>query len=1045
MESILDFSKELDIDLFDRVVNAFYTGGDADRDTAQRVLREFQDHPELWKRSGEILETSQNPQLKYIALQVLDKLITSQWKLLPQEQRLGIRNFIVNMIIALCEDETQFVRERLLIGKFDLVLVQILKKDWPADWPNFVPELVASSRVSFNVCENNMVILKLLSEEIFDYSSEKMTHAKAKNLKATLSNEFLEIFKLCYEVLDKAEKPLLLAATLECLLRYLHWIPLGYIFQTDLLDLLSRRFLQAEATRLVALKCLTEVSAVDAPKYEAQLATVFLSLLEHISGIILPSVDLREMYKTASSADQAFLQDFAMFLSTHLGQHCEFLEQNKELQPVLLMANEYVLLLSRIQDTELFKTCLDYWLKLASGLYAEVQKLPQTELSPLAQLNYGQALLTSQGAPNPAMLLKFPLRRNIYVEVLLKLRVIAIELMARPQEVLIVENDEGEIVRVFVEESDTITLYKLTRELLVYLTHLDVEDTERIMLDKLVKQIDGLEWSWHNINTLCWAIGLILGTMNEDMERRFLVTVIKDLLALTDMKRGKSNKAVVASNIMYIVGQYPRFLKAHWKFLKTVVNKLFEFMHETHEGVQDMACDTFIKITRKCSRHFVVTHNDESEPFINEIIRTIQPITEDLLPQQLHTFYEACGIIIAAQPLATIREGLVRDLMQLPNAAWKAIVGQLLADPSLLLNTDTVKIIANVIKTNVAACKALGTGFYGQLGLIYIDMLQLYRGTSGLILQSVAAEGEIATKTPRVRALRTIKKEILHLMETYISEADNLDEIVKNLVDPLLEAVLVDYNTNVPDARDAEVLKCMSTVVLRVGRLIGDRVLLILQNVFECTLDMINKDYTNYPEHRVEFYKLLQIINVQSFQLLLTLPGDAIKQMVNAILWAFRHNNRDVEDVGLRLGVELLHNVELLGETPFTTAFYQNFYFMIFSDTFYVITDSDHKAGFALQAQLLAKLVELVETGKISVPLYKPEEVPSGMTNQLYLKEYTASMLSNAFPQLQGDLVPNFILALFKNYNDLGRFKTIMQDFLVQIKEYDSDSADYEA
>ena len=51
------------------------------------------------------------------------------------------------------------------------------------------------------------------------------------------------------------------------------------------------------------------------------------------------------------------------------------------------------------------------------------------------------------------------------------------------------------------------------------------------------------------------------------------------------MKRGKDNKAVVASNIMYIVGQYPRFLKAHWKFLKTVANKLFEFMHETHEGM----------------------------------------------------------------------------------------------------------------------------------------------------------------------------------------------------------------------------------------------------------------------------------------------------------------------------------------------------------------------------------------------------------------------------------------------------------------------------
>src|SRR5579859_1438387 len=54
------------------------------------------------------------------------------------------------------------------------------------------------------------------------------------------------------------------------------------------------------------------------------------------------------------------------------------------------------------------------------------------------------------------------------------------------------------------------------------------------------------------------------------------------------MIRGKDNKAVVASNIMYVVGQYPRFLRAHWKFLRTVVNKLFEFMHETHPGVQDM-------------------------------------------------------------------------------------------------------------------------------------------------------------------------------------------------------------------------------------------------------------------------------------------------------------------------------------------------------------------------------------------------------------------------------------------------------------------------
>ena len=88
-------------------------------------------------------------------------------------------------------------------------------------------------------------------------------------------------------------------------------------------------------------------------------------------------------------------------------------------------------------------------------------------------------------------------------------------------------------------------------------------------------------FSWNNLNTLCWAIGSVSGALSETAEKTFLVRVIKDLLNLCEQKKGKDHKAVIASNIMYVVGQYPRFLRQHWKFLKTVVNKLFEFMHET--------------------------------------------------------------------------------------------------------------------------------------------------------------------------------------------------------------------------------------------------------------------------------------------------------------------------------------------------------------------------------------------------------------------------------------------------------------------------------
>lgn len=104
-----------------------------------------------------------------------------------------------------------------------------------------------------------------------------------------------------------------------------------------------------------------------------------------------------------------------------------------------------------------------------------------------------------------------------------------------------------------------IAQYKTMRDTLVYLTHLNCEDTESIMLSKLTEQVDGSGWSCSSLNTLCWAIGSISGAMSEDEEKRFLVTVIKDLLGLTEAKRGKDNKAVVASNIMYVVGQYLDF------------------------------------------------------------------------------------------------------------------------------------------------------------------------------------------------------------------------------------------------------------------------------------------------------------------------------------------------------------------------------------------------------------------------------------------------------------------------------------------------------
>jgi exportin-1 len=54
-------------------------------------------------------------------------------------------------------------------------------------------------------------------------------------------------------------------------------------------------------------------------------------------------------------------------------------------------------------------------------------------------------------------------------------------------------------------------------------------------------------------------------------------------------------------------------------------------------------------------------------------------------------------------------------------------------------------------------------------------------------------------------------------METYIRKAEDLEAVNINFMPPLLDAILGDYNRNVPTARDAEVLNVMATITGRLG------------------------------------------------------------------------------------------------------------------------------------------------------------------------------------------------------------------------------------
>eukprot|EP01113_Clastostelium_recurvatum_P045243 TRINITY_DN774_c0_g1_i2.p1 TRINITY_DN774_c0_g1~~TRINITY_DN774_c0_g1_i2.p1 ORF type:complete len:697 (+),score=151.04 TRINITY_DN774_c0_g1_i2:1801-3891(+) len=608
------------------------------------------------------------------------------------------------------------------------------------------------------------------------------------------------------------------------------------------------------------------------------------------------------------------------------------------------------------------------------------------------------------------------------------------------RKVLIVEDENKQLIREIIKDTDSINLYKSMRETLIYLTHLDCDDTQSIMLERLAAQVNGSEWSWHNLNTLCWAIGSISGAQGEEYEKRFLVTVIKDLLGMCEVKRGKDNKAVVASNIMYVVGQYPRFLRAHWRFLKTVVNKLFEFMHETHPGIQDMACDTFLKIAQKTRKKFVVCQTQEVVPFVEEILQTLPTIIMDLEPHQVQSFYESMGYLIGACENPQQRDTWIASLMDYPNQSWTAIVSEAPRDMNIMLQPETMKQVLAILKTNVRAATSLGHAYVSQLGKMFLDLLTVYSWYSKGISNVIATQGVQAAKFSQVLAMRSIKRETLRLLETFIERSEDPRMVTATFLTPLLNSVLGDYQANIPDARDPEVLSLMTCLVNKLQQTMLGEVPRILEAVLDCTLGMITKNMEDYPEHRIKFFNLMRAINSHCFQVFFQLPPTAFALLIDCVVWAFKHTERNISETGLNILREVLHNVSQ--DEAIANAFYQQFAIRLIQEVLVVLFDSWHKSGFKLQAIILKTMFHAIETGMVKVPLWDPNAINDPtMTNQRYGRQFVENCLTVS--NVTKTQIQLFVEGLFNTQIDLPTFMNHLRDFMVQLKEFaSSDNAE---
>jgi exportin-1 len=149
---------------------------------------------------------------------------------------------------------------------------------------------------------------------------------------------------------------------------------------------------------------------------------------------------------------------------------------------------------------------------------------------------------------------------------------------------------------------------------------------------------------------------------------------------------------------------------------------------------------------------------------------------------------------------------------------------------------------------------------------------------------------------------------------------------------------------------------------------------------------------------------------------LLGLLPQQFKLFIDSIVWAIKHTMRDIAETGLNctcscfldfrvlysrftaVSLEIINNFAS-ADSQIANQFFQQYYLSILQDTFFVLTDADHKSGFKLQSLLLARMVQLVATDQVQAPLFDPAVVnDANMTNAKFVRDYTANLLKSAFP-----------------------------------------------
>ena len=1070
--------------LLEQVINVFYTTiNNQERQMANKLLDQFQKLDISFQYCEFILNRTQSNNTRVLALNIYESFVKEKWNFLDKDSKLNLRNFLVGLLIKFVMDKEFYANSanHFVINKLNIVIVLIAKNEWTTTWPNFISELCASSKSDANMCDNNMKLLILLSEEINTFWKNSITAKKAYELREKMSKEFVEVFNLCQLVINNSNnvpKNLLIRA-IKLFAEYMNWFPINLTLNQDIMMKTLLNFKDLSSCRTETMKCLGNLFGIkmknlsqnDINNYRHLLIQMYQTFIQIMDTEIVKNKNFADQYKFIQEKSpekitgyenmtHSFEMSLINFFKSNMSyiQSFDFPEGTQQVNqflsnfiPQITNGLNYLTQFLFIENEEIFQAAVDFWLWFSYKVFT--LKDPNDTLDTfdlIFENNNNDFVLNNNiniNINNNGIHAKYTkdqylqylndsfLYKNCYMKVIDIVRERLCLKMTKPLEVKIDIDENGDIAYDPTKNTIYQTIHENMRETLIYLTYIDPYKTQNLLHAKINEQYDiARQQNKINpslLNSISWSAGCISGAMNDTIEMQFLIVFIKVLLNLCEIIRGKGNKAICASNIMYVVGQYPKFLNNHWKFLKTVVKKLFEFMHESFEGVQDFACETFLKISIKCARNFTILQQSESEEYIKDLVRNVSETTKDLKPHQQLMFYEAIGNMINSENNISKKTFYIKQLMNEKDMQWNQIFDEAKRNINILNNNNVVKGLSLIILLNERVSFSTKTPYWSYGLNIFENLIKSFIFYSQCINQHFENNKAIDMN---IRSYMIYNRTLIKFLTSLVKNTDDV-QLIQNDMLPSFGKLIETYNNNHVNNKDPNMLLLFSAILEKIQNKNPEVVATIWKLLSSSTIQLIKNDYESYPEHRMNFFILLKSLISNSFESLFRAQNLSFnKDVIDTITFAINHNTPSMSETGLETLLILLQkviSVKNIDLQNIVDPFFSNYFFILFNDVFNTMTDGFHQSGFKLQVKVIQILIRVIDNKVISENLFDKNEI----NRNFFLKKLLMDIL-NSFKNIQQTQGEALCLAMMNNCTDDHKFKSVMRDFLVSLKSF---------